>query len=57
MEQKLNAAKEKLDITMVDIENIKTERNHIRKAIEEKRSGTSRIVSQAEYCQNKCSVC
>lgn len=57
LEQKLNAAKEKLDITMVDIENIKTERNHIRKAIEEKKSGTSRIVSQAEYCQNKCSVC
>lgn len=37
LEQKLNAAKEKLDITMVDIENIKTERNHIRKAIEEKK--------------------
>lgn len=38
LEQKLNAAKEKLDITMVDIENIKTERNHIRKAIEEKKA-------------------
>lgn len=38
LEQKLNVAKEKLDITMVDIENIKTERNHIRKAIEEKKA-------------------
>jgi len=38
LEQKLNTAKEKLDITMVDIENIKTERNHIRKAIEEKKA-------------------
>lgn len=38
LEQKLNAAKEKLDVAMVDIENIKAERNHVRKAMEEKKA-------------------
>ena len=38
LKQKLSAAKEKLNIAMVDIENIKTERNHVRKAIEEKKA-------------------
>ena len=38
LEQKLNAAKEKLDIAMSDIENIKAERNHVRKTIEEKKT-------------------
>lgn len=38
LEQKLSAAKEKLDIAMVDIENIKAERNHVRKAMEEKKA-------------------
>lgn len=38
LEQKLSAAKEKLDIAMVDIENIKAERNYVRKAMEEKKA-------------------
>ena len=37
LKQKLSAAKEKLNIAMVDIENNKTERNHFRKANEEKK--------------------
>lgn len=38
LEQKLRAAKEKLDAANADIENIKAERNHVRKTIEEEKA-------------------
>lgn len=44
LEQKLSAAKGKLETALTDIENIKAERNQVRKTIEEK-SRTARIVS------------
>ncbi len=38
LEQKMKAAKERLDTANADIENIKAERNHVRKTIEEEKA-------------------
>ena len=38
LEQKMRAAKERLDAANADIENIKAERNHVRKTIEEEKT-------------------
>ena len=38
LEQKMRAAKERLDAANADIENIKAERNHVRKTIEEEKA-------------------
>ncbi len=38
LEQKMRAAKERLDAANADIENIKAERNHVRKMIEEEKA-------------------
>ena len=43
LEQKMKAAKEKLNAANADIENIKAERNHVRKSIEEEKSALQEL--------------
>ncbi len=43
LEQKLKTAKEQLDVANADIENIKAERNHVRKAIEEEKAALQEL--------------
>ncbi|MDE7029936.1 MAG: chromosome segregation protein SMC, partial [Lachnospiraceae bacterium] len=43
LEQKLKAAREKFDSANADIENIKAERNHVRKAIEEEKAALQEL--------------
>jgi len=43
LEQKLKAAKEKLDAANADIENIKAERNHVRKMIEDEKAALQEL--------------
>ncbi len=43
LEQKMKAAKKKLDAANVDIENIKAERNHVRKTIEEEKAALQEL--------------
>jgi len=43
LEQKLKAAKEKFDAANADIENIKAERNHVRKTIEEEKAALQEL--------------
>lgn len=43
LEQKMKAAKEKLDAANADIENIKAERNHVRKTIEEEKAALQEL--------------